>query len=63
MELTVKQCELLLGMVKASISHAVQSGIPIGREYYEEIDGIKDKIYAEMQEAVKRANGGIEPWS
>lgn len=62
MELTIKQCELLLGMVKASINHAVQSGIPIGREYYEEIDEIRDKIYAEMQEAIKRGNGGNGAW-
>lgn len=63
MVLTVKECELLLGMIKACIMHSVQSGIPIGKEYYEVIDEIKDKIYVEMQEAVKRANGGIEPWS
>lgn len=63
MTLTYKECELLLGMVKTSIIHATQSGIPIGKEYYKEIDEIKDKIYAEMQEAVKRANGGFEPWS
>lgn len=63
MVLTVKQCELLLGMVKASIDRAFQSGIPVSKESYEDIDEIKDKIYTEMQEAVKRANGGIEPWS
>ena len=58
MVLTVKECELLLGMVKACITHSAQSGIPISKEYYEVIDEIKDKIYVEMQEAVKRAKGG-----
>lgn len=48
MELTVKQCELLLSMFDASIGHAMKSGIPIGREYYEDIDIIKDKLCAEL---------------
>lgn len=58
MELTVKQCELLLSMFNASIEHAMKSGIPIGREYYEDIDIIKDKIYSELSEAIKREKGG-----
>lgn len=63
MVLTVKQCELLLSMFDASIGHAMKSGIPIGREYYEDIDIIKDKLCTELQEAIKRENGGNEPWS
>lgn len=50
-------------MFKASINHAMKSGIPIGREYYEDINIIKDKLYAEMQKAITRENGGNEPWS
>ena len=55
MELTIKQCNLLLDMFNASITRAVQSGLPIGKEYYADIDAIKDKLYAERQAAVKRA--------
>lgn len=54
MKLTVKQCDLLLDMFNASINCALQSGIPIGKEYYADIDAIKDKLYAEIQAAVKR---------
>lgn len=54
MELTIKQCNLLLDMFNASITHALQSGIPIGKEYYADIDAIRDKLYAERQAAVKR---------
>lgn len=54
MELTIKQCNLLLDMFNASITRALQSGIPIGKEYYADIDAIKDKLYAERQAAVKR---------
>ena len=48
MELTRKQCILLLDMVKASINRAASSGIPIGKEYYYDIEEIKDKLYQEM---------------
>lgn len=41
-------------MFNASITRAVQSGPPIGKEYYADIDAIKDKLYAERQAAVKR---------
>ena len=61
MELNIKQCELLLNMFKASVEHAMKSGIPIGREYYDDIDTIKNKLYNELQEAIKRENGGNEP--
>ena len=54
MELTIKQCNLLLDMFNASITRAVQSSLPIGKEYYADIDAIKDKLYAERQAAVKR---------
>lgn len=60
MGLTVKQCELLLSMFNASIGHAMKSGIPINQEYYKDIDTIKDKLYAELREAIKRENGGNE---
>lgn len=48
MTLTRKQCILLLDMVKASIERAATSGIPIGKEYYYDIDEIKKKIYQEI---------------
>ena len=54
MELTIKQCNLLIDMFNASITRALQSGIPIGKEYYEDIDAIKEKLYTERQAAVKR---------
>lgn len=60
MQLTTKQCNLLLGMLNASIEHAMKSGIPIGQEYYEDIEIIKNKLYTEMQESIKRKNGGNE---
>lgn len=45
--LTYKQADLLLNMVNACITRAVQSGIPIGKEYYTDIDEIKKKLYDE----------------
>lgn len=48
MTLTKKQYALLLDMVNASIERAASSGIPIGREYYDDIDEIKDKLYQEL---------------
>ena len=48
MTLTRKQYILLLDMVKASIDRAASSGIPIGKEYYNDIDEIKEKLYQEI---------------
>ena len=42
MKLTMKQCDLLMGMVNASIRMAMNSGIPIGKEHYEDIEAIKE---------------------
>ena len=42
MTLTKSQCRLLIDMVKASILMAKNSGIPIGKEYYNDIDEIID---------------------
>jgi hypothetical protein len=50
MVLTVEQYELLYSMVNASIKHAMDSGIPIGKEYYEDIDIIKDELRNEIRE-------------
>lgn len=50
MELTRKQCELLLKVFNAGIVNAVRSGFPIGKEYYKDIDEIKEKLYQEMRE-------------
>lgn len=57
MTLTKKQCELLISMFNASICRAQESGIPIGREYYEDIDTLRDKLYQEMAEINRRING------
>lgn len=48
MELTKEQYVLLINMVNASINNAVSSGIPIGQEYYKDIDEIKKKLYKEL---------------
>lgn len=48
MKLTRNQVELLINMVNASIEMAMKSGIPIGKEYYEDIDTIKQKLYEEL---------------
>ena len=48
MELTKKQCELLLNVFNAGIINAVNSGFPIGEEYYNDIDEIKEKLYQEI---------------
>ena len=52
MKLTVKQCDLLLNMFNASINMAKQSGIPIGKEFYNDIDIIKRKLYQEHDRAI-----------
>lgn len=54
MVLTVSQCKLLIDMFNASLTQAVKSGIPIGKEYYDDIDEIKEKLYCEYGEAIRR---------
>ena len=51
MTLTTNQCNLLLSMFNASITNAMNSGIPIGKEYYKDIDIIREKLYTELGEA------------
>ena len=48
MKLTVNQCMLLIDMFNASLVAAKNSGIPIGQEYYKDIDEIKEKLYQEL---------------
>ena len=48
MKLTIKQCELLINIFNAGIVRATESGIPIGKEYYYDIEEIKDKLYQEL---------------
>ena len=55
MELTREQCILLISMVSASIEMSSKSGIPIGKEYIEDIDEIKKKLYEELEEINKSA--------
>lgn len=54
MVLTRKQCDLLINMFNASIQRARDSGIPIGVEYYEDIDIIREKLYEEYRESNRR---------
>ena len=54
MTLTISECKLLLSIFSAGVTRACQSGIPIGQEYYDDIDSIRDKLYCEMAEANKR---------
>lgn len=48
-ELTRQQITLLINMVNASINMSNNSGIPIGQEYYEDIDKIKQVLYEELR--------------
>lgn len=48
MNLTLSQCELLLNMFTASVERASKSGIPIGEEYWNDIDNIRKKLYSEI---------------
>ena len=54
MTLTSSQARLLLSIFSAVIARASQSGTPIGQEYYDDIEAIRDKIYNEIAEANKR---------
>lgn len=56
MKLTLNQATLLLDMFNASIMRAADSGIPIGKEYYEDIDKIKEKLYEEINKLNRRNN-------
>ena len=58
MTLTKEQCNLLLNMVNACIVNAVNSGIPIGKEYYDDIEAIKEQLHAEMHRAILQEIGG-----
>ena len=51
MNLTSEQYTLLYDMFNASIRHAMDSGIPIGKEYYEDIDIIRDILIKALQQA------------
>ena len=51
MILTTSQCNLLISMFNGSIANAMNSGVPIGREYYKDIDAIREKLYTELGEA------------
>lgn len=51
MNLTAEQYTLLYNMFNASIQHAMDSGIPIGKEYYEDIDIIRDNLLKALQQA------------
>lgn len=51
MNLTTQQYTLLYDMFNASIRHAMDSGIPIGKEYYEDIDIIRDNLLKALQQA------------
>lgn len=61
MELTREQCILLINMVNASIEMSSKSGIPIGKEYSEDIDEIKKKLYEELAKMNRMA--GYSKWN
>ena len=61
MELTRSECILLINTFNKSIENAVKSGIPIGKEYYEDIDNIKKKLYDELTELNKKE--GYSRWN
>ena len=46
--------DLLMKMFNGSISMAIQSGISIGQEFYEDIDTIREKLEKEYSDAIKR---------
>ena len=48
MTLTPAQYRLLLDAFSASIKRAAESGIPIGKEYYNDIEIIREKLYQEV---------------
>ena len=48
MTLTPAQYRLLLDAFSASVKRAAESGIPIGKEYYNDIEIIKEKLYQEV---------------
>ena len=54
MTLTREQYELLINIFNAGITRAVESGIPIGKEYYNDIDIIKEKLYQELSKAYRK---------
>lgn len=54
MNLTQGQLKLLIDVFNAGITRATESGIPIGKEYYQDIDEIKLKLYKELKESIKR---------
>lgn len=54
MTLTKNQCELLISVFNAGITRAMESGIPIGKEYYNDINTIKEKLYQELSKANRR---------
>lgn len=54
MELNVKECNLLISIFNAGITNAANSGIPIGEEYYNTIDSLREKLEVEHQNAAKR---------
>ena len=61
MKLTREQYILLINMVNASIEMSSKSGIPIGKEYIEDIDEIKKKLYEELAEINKSM--GYSRWN
>ena len=56
MDLTIEQYTLLFNMVNGSITMAMNSGIPIGQEYYKDIDKIKIEIQKEIGRKINAIN-------
>ena len=60
MMLTSKQYDLLIDMFNASIRQALNSGIPIGREYEKDIDIIKTALYDGLYESIRREETNLD---
>lgn len=58
MTLSRKECELLISVFDAGIENAMRSGIPIGKEHYNSIDNIKEKLYKELCRISLEEEGG-----
>ena len=48
MTLTRDECMLLQSVLNSGIKHAVESGIPIGKEYERLIDSVQEKLTQEL---------------
>lgn len=60
MMLTSKQYYLLIDMFNASIRQALNSGIPISKEYEKDIDTIKTALYDSLYQSIRREKANLD---